>query len=135
MFTQSILYSELNPMKTFLYYLLMSFIFLIGIYSEGILFLFERNGTDMSVYARYKYMVLNSIYFLSSLILNLFLLRRSEKKERDFKIVGTLYGLTSLFYDSWIISTIGGLLLIIVILDLYFSIFPDRQLNLFNKNK
>jgi hypothetical protein len=111
-------------MKKLLYYLLLVVIFLIGIFS-GVAYVAQHY--DLSSNQTFQYHIYNSLYYFLSLIVELWLLKYSAKRQKDFVLIGAMYGIASLIYDVILVQIIGGILLLTVILKIYFKLFPEDK--------
>jgi hypothetical protein len=114
-------------MKKVLYYFLHFIIFIIGIYPGFVYAWLEPKNPPLTYSVVYKYGLINSLFYFLSLIVALLLLKQSQKKERDFRLIGIMYGVASLMYDVTSVKVIGGILLIATMLKIYFRLFPNDK--------
>jgi hypothetical protein len=113
-------------MKRLLYNLLLILVFAIGNFSGVIYGLFERHEL-ITPTGGYRYRVYNGIYYFLSLLFVMWLLKYSAKRQKDFILIGGMYGIASLIYDVVSVQIIGGLLLLTVLLKIYFKLFPEDK--------
>jgi hypothetical protein len=113
-------------MKKLLYYLLIFIVFLVGNACGADYALLERHD-EMDLNNYFKYHVYNAFYYFLSLIVVLWLLKYSRNRQKDFMLIGGMYGIASLFYDVLTVELVGGVLLITVLLKTYFKLFPEDR--------
>jgi hypothetical protein len=115
-------------MKRLLFRLLLILVFVIGIYPGVVYAFIEQHQLILSTGADFKYRIYNSIYYFLSLLVVMWLLKYSTKRQKDFVLIGGMYGIASLIYDVVFVQVVGGILLLMVLLKIYFKLFPEEKI-------